>query len=346
MNLDRQTIEEIENIISEKRLRDLHSFIKYAVRNQIELEKEGIENPRLELSLQDKNSEKLSFEQKNFSHETLKIEPKKVDNLITLDLNEVKNRTTEPIWTIKNRYFPIKFVLRFLQHRLGSINDDGITIEDLKESLLDPSLKIREDLEKLDDLLNNKRGKKISTGFPKNKKNSYTRFFKNFVVYKSKRENSIDGLPYQLGFVNVDGNILSLTKKGYKFSNLKSPILDGYYINKEKPSYQFSKEELQFLYNHILNYTTSEKDLILFMTSILEGDEINTPSKVNKELKPYLEDNYPKEGGYTDTSINSIRSGLISRMSEIKLIKIINRNGGSVYELTDKGKKIGDKYGG
>lgn len=343
VDIDQQTLKEIQKVISKNGSNDLHSFIKYAVKNQIELEKEGIRNPNLDLSVGNQKSEDQEFKHKEISLQNLKIKPKKLGNLKTLNSKNVKKRTNKPIWAIKNRYFPIKFVLRFLQNQLSNKNTNGISIDELKDKLLDPSLKLRKDLKNLDELLDNTRGKKISTGFPKNKKRSYNRFFKNFVIYRGK--NSVDGFPYQLGFIDLDNDFVYLTKTGYDFSNLNSPILDKYYRNSEKPSYQFSTEELKFLYNHIFNYTISEKNLFLFIISLIDDKSINKPSKINNKLGQYLENNYPKEGEYTKTTINSIRTGLVSRMSELKLIRIMNKGGKSVYEITTQGKNMGEKYG-
>ncbi len=103
------------------------------------------------------------------------------------------------------------------------------------------------------------------------------------------------------------------------------------------PEYQFSDEELNFLYEHIRQKIISEKMLFSFMLSHV-GRGTNTPEGLNNVIRPFLDEKFPKERGYSVKSANSIRAGVTSRMVELKLINIEKVGGRSIYKITEENK--------
>jgi|GEM_PF-2834368 hypothetical protein len=328
VRLTTDELKEIEKIIQREGL-DLHEFIRYAIKNQIELEKEGVSklnNLLLKINKVDTEEKKVSMPM----YSRLKLVNH--GNFVLLDNSTIRERAKYPIWAIKNKYFPVKFVLRVLQNLAKDFNGGLVPIQTFKSDIKELSILIRDELEKLDRLYDNKRGERFSTGFPKDGKESFERFFSNFVVSFSADNKLISGLPYEIGFLDVKQGNLILTKEGYEFTSIPSPIFDKYLVTGENPEYHFSNEEIKYLLNHIKLKVPSEAELFRFIvTKITEG--LNTPDHMNSSLKLFLEERFPKEKGYTDKSVASLRAGITSRMVELKVIKLDKKGSRSYYAL-------------
>jgi len=249
---------------------------------------------------------------------------------------KLKDRTKKPIWAIKNKYFPLKFTLRVIQNKLSSTDEKAISLVSLRNDIRELAFSMRRVLKHLDEEMGNMRGEKFATGFPVDD-DSFDRFFENFVIFVTSNRNIVMGMPYELGFIDMIDEGIVLTEDGNNFANLYSPIIDGYLREKIMPNSLFSDEELNFLYKHIKEKVVSETILFKFILSQINKG-INTPEKLNDAILPFLEENFPKENGYTTKFANSIRAGVISRMVELKLIKIEKIEGRSFYKLTNFSK--------
>ena len=339
IRLTGKELEEIEKVVSIGEVGSINDFIKYAIQNQLQLEKEG-EN----VLLMDKNStlieEKPSIYTPPFDISYLqRTEDEDVkEYLVYLDDATIMERTRYPIWALKNKFFPLKFVLRIIENMI--YREDGrVSVKSLRKIIEPIAFRMKEEMDKLDKQLENKRGNRFSAGFPKQKEGSYDRFFKNFVVYISPDGETIKGMPWELGFIDVKGEDVYLTEEGYTFAHLHSPILDGYLKDKVMPNTQFSEDELRFLYKYIYEKVSSEKTLYEFMFNQIEKG-INTPEDLNQSFHDFLERAFPTEDGYTEKSANSIRAGVTSRMVELGLIRIKKIGGKSYYEIGKEYKKF------
>jgi len=340
VDLNKEDLKEIESFVSEDRVGSVHDFIKYAVQNQLTLEKKGIDDKEIETL--DRHSSSKERKKSKTPHRIPDLHLSiPTDELHHRDLKkqEVIRRTSKPIWAISNKFFPVKFVLRVLQNELYDKDDDKIDTKSLRNVLKNKAPIVKKELSRLDEYLERKRGNKIATGFPEDEEKSFNRFFKNLVIVFNSEDEAKGGLSYQMGFIDYEDGDVYLTEKGHEFSNLHSPILDGYLGKGEYPKQKFSNEELYFLYDHIKERTESEKDLFDFMLRKIKEGKDNT-TDLKKELESYLKQNYPKKEGYSQTSVNSLRSGLTSRMLEIELISISRKNRKHVYKITDKGERF------
>lgn len=337
INIRREDLKKIEEMVSEGIAGNIHDFIKYSIQNQIQLE-ENFSKDRSTITKQGNKVEGQDSISQN-KQSDIELPAKKVIKTINIKSEDIEKRTKKPIWALKNKLFPVKFVLRFIQKTLNEKNLESIPIDDLKKKMENSSYQIRKELERLDDKLDLKRGYKFSTGFPKNNEKSYNRFFKNFVIHISVHGTKIRGLPYEFGFIDVDDEKVMLTDIGAEFANLYSPVMDGFFINNNIPEQKFSEDELEYLYGHIENRTDSEKDLYRFMIDEIKQGNDN-PDALNSSIKKYLEKNYPKKNGYSQTTANSIRAGLTSRMTELGLTKIIKKGGRNYYEIIDNSKEV------
>ena len=341
-------LREVEEFVQRGDVDSVHDFVRYAIQNQLQLEKERVDTKGTDAYDLLKTSTEIIPDEKSTSTLHLgRIEPKnkidlppvEINKFISLDASKLKERTKKPIWVLKNKYFPLKFVLRVIQNEISRTDEGRISINLLKDNIRGLTFSMRSQMEFLDKKMENKRGEKFATGFSADDANSFERFFKNFVIYVSPDENTIKGMPYELGFIDVmDGEIL-LTEDGNNFASLFSPILDSYIPEKEMPKHQFSDEELNFLYEHIRQKVFSEAILYRFMLSQIEKG-INAPEELNNTFRSFLDDKFPKEEGYSAKTASSIRAGVTSRMVELKLIKIEKIGGKSFYKINEGSKSF------
>lgn len=329
IRLSGEELKEIEDIVLKGEVGSIQEFIRYSIHNQLQVEMEERYEGKNESSLLNKVETTASKNEKP----TKRIDLPAInsDNIVSLDSVKIKKRTEKPIWALKNRYFPLKFVLRILQ-KLSSENNGEVLLQSFDDEIRKFAFLMRTEMEKLDKKLDNKRGSRLSSGFPVSSEESYNRFFNNFVIYISSDGETIKGMPYELGFIDHSNGSIFLTEDGNNFASLYSPILDGYFLESKIPVCQYSNEELTYLYNHIKQKTTSERELFEFILSKIEKG-YNSPIKLHEVFKPFLEYNFPKDNGYGDKEANSIRTGLISRLNELKIIKVITMNGKNIYEL-------------
>ncbi len=340
VKLTTKELREIEEIIQREGL-DLHEFIRYAIRNQIELEKEGISNLNdLLLKVNKRGVEEKKIVKPLYS----KLKLVTHSNFVLLDSSIVRERSKNPIWAIKNKYFPIKFVLRVLQNLSKDFERGLVPIQTFKSEIKELSILVKNELEKLDKIYDNKKGERFSTGFPRDVKESFERFFSNFVVAFSADNKLVSGLPYEIGFLDVKQGNLILTKDGFEFSSIPSPIFDKYFVSGENPEYLFSEKEIKYLLDHIRLKVHSEAKLFRFVVGkISEG--LNTPDSLNSSLKPFLEEKFPKKRGYSDKSVASLRAGITSRMVELKVIKLDKKGSRSYYGLGKFAEMFKDQGG-
>jgi len=121
-----------------------------------------------------------------------------------------------------------------------------------------------------------------------------------------------------------------LTEAGWKFASLYNPILD----NKETgKSAKFSSEEIDYLIQHISkNVPVEDYAYRTIIKSILDGNQ--TPSSIDDALKGTVK--VEKETKLTDSFLSSQRSGAISRMSDLDLMKRIRVGVTMKYEITER----------
>ena len=349
VSLIKKELREIEELVQRGEVGSIHDFIKYAIQNQLQLEKvQSDQNGAMyqapssdipDVTIHENSKQPSRHENIQLSNPlTLTATP--VNNVFPLDLSDMKTRTKEPIWALKNKYFPLKFLLRVVQKLVSESENGRISIKSLREETNKTAFQLRRELERLDKKLDKKRGERIATGFPTRKKaQSFDRFFKNFAVYVSPSGETIRGMLYELGFIDVVGGMVVLTEDGNNFANLYSPVLDGFLEKKETPSYPFSEKEIEFLYRHIKQKVSSEHILYEFMIKEIKiGNK--TPEGLNHAIWPFLEEKFGGSKGVTEQSANSWRGEMTSRMVELQLVEIEKQGGKSFYKLTENVKKF------
>jgi hypothetical protein len=125
---------------------------------------------------------------------------------------------------------------------------------------------------------------------------------------------------------------IGLTKFGSQFALLQNPAIDL-----TKPE-SLSNEEIDFLVNHIADNLPAEFE---HMTIALNA--IKNGKKTRDELNPILKEyyvNYHKGTQWSDTVVNTMRSGLMGRLNELGLVRRQKHGKNLSYHITD----IGEKY--
>jgi len=345
-NIQNKDLERISDLIKKGKANNIHEFIRYAILNQLELEETHKEKESIIIPQVVKEQSKTRFSVENApkvkrqSIDDVDLSACNVQKSVVLNINSIKSRTVYPIWSMKNRYFPTKYALRVIQKLVKEDQKNHVSLERLYDEINASVFNFRKKLEFVDKLSENKRGNRITAGFPNEKKpQSMTRFLRNFVVTISPDGKTVSGLLYDIGFVDVREKKISITQYGNEFANIKSPIIDQKTESIGRRSTPLSNEEIEFLVSHVIRSTNSESSLMFYMLRKLAEKNL-VPDELNDRMFDYLTHEYKGDKNYSNDVAKSMRVGLTSRMVEIGLIKNIRKDGGSFYQITKHGKKI------
>ena len=86
------------------------------------------------------------------------------DAILIPAIIKIRERTRYPIWALKNKFFPLKFVLRVVENMIVR-EKGGVHIQTLRKELKNLAFKMREEMEELDKNLENRRGNRFSAAF-------------------------------------------------------------------------------------------------------------------------------------------------------------------------------------
>jgi Arc/MetJ-type ribon-helix-helix transcriptional regulator len=187
-------------------------------------------------------------------------------------------------------------------------------------------------LNDLDARFENRKDDQLTTGFPEpDSDKALSRYANHFVAYESK-EGNLSGMLLQWKFAGVkrakNKTFLLPTQACIDFASLTNPLLDTPVT--QKPADKFSTEETAWLLDHVISNVPVEASAF---RTILEGLEArcNTPDALDK----YVRENAKEKAEVTDAFVSTQRSGAVTRMADIGLVRR-QRDGTKVtYELTD-----------
>ena len=96
-------------------------------------------------------------------------------------------------------------------------------------------------------------------------------------------------------------------------------------------------DEIHFLLNHIADNLPAEfEHMTVALKAIREGKK--TRDELNRILKEYYS-NYHKGTEWSDTVVNTMRSGLMARLNELRLAWRQKHGKNVCYHITDAGEK-------
>jgi len=238
-----------------------------------------------------------------------------------------------------NRLLPAKVSCRALAHLLLS-QPKGILLEDAARQIADKAAVLGDFLAHHDRQNGIARDDALATAFPSsggNPDKSRLRYANQFVA-SVNRQGQVSGLLIDLKLINGRGGRkatrLMLTKIGWQFATLPNPILDGL---QETPTQKFSEAERDFLLAHIAESVPVEDFAYrTILAAIIEGK--NTPDTIDAALLRHMPQDADRKP--SASFLSSQRSGAISRMTDLELVKRIRDGVRVLYVAT----AIGERY--
>jgi hypothetical protein len=336
LDIEPQLELKIEEIIKSKGFHDFHHFTTVALENQVAWETGN--NPT---NIDVTNALDLQMNQIG------KALPPENESLKAAggDLLRMPSQKTRPthlpipdnanniLWGQYYRFLPVKVGVRVL---LNMSTEYFPELRDFTEKVTNVALPFRYHLAKLDRADRRSFGELLSASFPTHDEKSVKRFVNHYMLYVRTSDMTLLGMMPELKLINVksdeNGKVrIGLTNFGSKFALLENPTID---LNKPV---SLSGDEINFLINHIADNLPAEYEhMIRALTAIDEGKK--TRHELNAVLKEYYL-KYRKNTEWSDTVVNTMRSGLTSRLIELGLVKREKYGKNVRYHMTDAGKK-------
>jgi hypothetical protein len=312
----------------------LSSFILVAIENQIYLEKEQNsdppefnykfkKNPRMKLK-KEQNSKKpnevmeyLDFLKKHIDYEKIHVLSLK---------GPIKDGY---IWGQYNKFFALKFAVRYLAYLQSQNNFLPVKISDYHDRCSKAASQLKQLLLQSDDKAGRVWGEGFSAGLPDSEEKSRSRFIKHFIGYLDTKGTPVGALP-DIGFIVIVNDKVGLTSYGLAFAKCPNPILD----DDPFATSLFNQEERQYLIGHIKTNIPLEWGGMAQVLQWIDTDRIDTPDSLNIKFATLGKDWTPKMA-------NTYRTGMLARMYDLGLI-CREKNGIKVrYKVTDTAKTMG-----
>lgn len=324
VEIDQALEEKIRKVILKRKYRDFQHFVSTSLENQI-LAESTDENPwtiekTSEISVTSNRSENRLIPANNKT------------SVMTLDFPDKAELVGQILWGQYYRFLPVKLAVRVL----SNISEQSLPrLYDFLDICTAEALKLRPTLVKIDQKERIEHGEKLSASFPTNEDKSMKRFANQYLMYIRSSDGKLDGMMPSLKFANVtiDNGVLKvgLTKAGLDFSRIENPILDN------TGTQPFSQEEKDFMINHIADNVPKEYEHVMTAISALNSG-INSRDELNQSLSKFYSKHY---GGdeWSEAVVNTMRSGLFSRMTELGIITREKKGRNVIYSLSEDGKR-------
>jgi len=234
-----------------------------------------------------------------------------------------------------SRLLPVKFAARVLYSGLAALGQPTIRLETFLDRAGQYALWTGDWLAKQDELLGRRREEAISTGFPRSSRDaakSVERYRSLFLASIRSKEQKADGalLSLKLAVLKKRGAELHicLTDAGSEFARMFNPVIDG-----EQPAQEaLSLDERRFIIRHVRHWVPGEYRATRLVLDAL-GQGVVERNALNRLLAKVWPDWSPDQ-------VNSWRSGLLSRMSELGLLER-NREGRALeYRVSESATEL------
>lgn len=280
-----------------------------------------------------------------------------VPSLFMLDgIDDLSSSLASPpadVWTVKqevpmerwifgqyNKFLPAKVSCRALTHLLQD-KPNGVRLEDAASKISQEALNIGSLLARFDKQNGTKRDDALSTAFPSSNREaekSRMRYANQFVASVTKK-GKVSGLLIDLKLINHTGANkprLKLTEAGWNFAKLRNPILDS---NPLETKQKFTADERTFLLDHISSSVPVEDFAYRAVLRAVDAGA-RTPGELDTALQGYVSKDASQS--LTESFLATQRSGAVSRMADLGLIKR-ERDGVRVsYLTTDLGRQYAE----
>ncbi|MGA8858279.1 MAG: hypothetical protein WB643_14080 [Candidatus Bathyarchaeia archaeon] len=319
--------DEINRLVAAGKYKTPQDFILLGIQNQVYLESQSTE-----LEYVPSQSSNVSNVRPKPSVEFLDTDEflsMNIDGVKTIELGELKRQ--DILWGQYNRFLPVKIVVRVVANLLRRNASEYVLLSEVHEVAAATARRLGKETARNDKLLGHKRGTIISAGLPMSKEDkSASRFKYQFVGYATA--DKVEGAAPVLKFLDItkkEGTVLlGITDYGLKFASFSNPVIDNHDY-----SSPLSEDEVSFLLNHIALQVPGEARLIHFiLDKVAKGRK--TPEALNDSIRA--------EYGAVWKGKNeqaTMRSGAVSRMSELGLLKREKDGVKVTYLLTERGQQ-------
>jgi hypothetical protein len=236
-----------------------------------------------------------------------------------------------------NRLLPAKANCRALANLLQE-NRNGVGIATAGELIAKEAMQLGLALRWMDGRRGMPRDEALATAFPgttQEPEKGCDRYANQFVA-SVNAQGQVSGLLIDLKLINPTGGrspMLRLTNAGLEFANLPNPILDRPVTEGAE---RFGPQEIHFLLHHICTAVPVEDYAYRnILAAILDG--ANTPESVDAALKQRVP--FDTSRSLSSSFLSSQRSGAISRMADLGLVRRVREGVKVSYLVTDLGQK-------
>lgn len=334
IDLPDSLLRKVQELFSKKQDFDINSFIISAIDNQLRLENRDaadLKHHMITGKIRKDEPIRKVVEKDAFSSRSEYLKIKAVEAASDKSLfpdTDVISRSGQ-LWGQINRIFPVKLTLRYLAKTIVDSNG-SVSIDDFRNNcssiLRDFGLKWKNQHPRDYD----KNTFLIGLPLGDDEEKSLTRF-KNHFIGLRKADGTLDGALAKLKFTNISPEgVINFTKQGLEFMMLKNPILDGGPIASGAPV--FSKEEILFFVNHIKESVRGEYDAFRWLLQTIDSGT-NSRRDMERELKI-------RHAGWSLPVVTTQHMGLVSRCSELLLLKKERQGKEVKYILTKEGKDV------
>lgn len=235
-----------------------------------------------------------------------------------------------------SKLLPAKATVRALANYLVVENLDTAPLIRVAPLIAADATKLGDYLASVDARLRLDRDQALAFGFPttgENSDKSRLRYANQYVAAVN-RDGVASGLLVNFKLANITdagSGLLGLTSAGWNFAILPNPILD---VAISRPESRLSDEERDFLLVHIKSCVPVENSAYRTVLRAV-ADGINTPDELDDHLRSFVSQD--REKPITGEFITTQRSGVVSRMVDLRLIERSRVGPRVSYRCTEAG---------
>ncbi|WP_254830910.1 hypothetical protein [Haloglomus salinum] len=310
--LDPETYENIESLVSEGEYESVDQFLRVAAQNQLAIERsEGGTQTTLTDS-QGKDGQKWEYD----IPQSVAIIEKYPDN---------ENKL---LFSQYYRFFPLKCALYLLAKELAG-ESQPITLDTARETVEAGIRPIRDRIVEWEQMNDVEKKNKISTGFPKidssNPERSRRRYLNHYVGRARRERGDVAGFGFDMGYLAVEYHDhephVAFTPAGFEFLQYTNPVLSH---GPEAPT--LSEQERDYIVASIRRVLPMEYKLIQRIYGVLSEGTGSYTDHLD-EFKPLLKSARSSKDELTENYVRSHIGGAISRMVELDILQRGQRRG-------------------
>jgi Arc/MetJ-type ribon-helix-helix transcriptional regulator len=335
VEVPKKMAEKIASLVEQGKYSSFHEFIMVAMENQVFIESQEMgsdESARAITAFEKAKSAESVSSQTTFLESLKELRPDWKKPLRTIDPPNLEKLWSKFIWGQYNRILPTKITLRVLCNLQQ--DQEKLDLSTLQEKAANVASEVGAYLKRKDKQSKRKRWEALSIGLPNGQRalGGISRFKLQFVGYMTK-QNILHGMPVALGFMNILSlpnqkiSVVGITEAGARFSELANPIID---LNSLEQT--LSDEEVAFYLEHVKSGQPYEMQSIKTVI-----DTINSGERTFDGIRNRLQ---VLDKSWSSSVLTTMCTGVLSRMRELRLLKIQKEGVRSHYSLGPNSRMV------